>query len=201
MRLMLVLVCVLGCLSCNRQRAHKLDLPPVMLWAWERPENLGFIDPRVAGVAVLEATAVIAANGSVQLRMRTQPLTLPTDAAVLAVVRIESPPVHAAIDAAQLLSGLLAIARLPGLRGIQIDFDARSSEREFYRTLLRSLAQHTSLPVSVTALASWCAGDRWLQDEPVVEVVPDVFPDGRRRVAGYAGEECCVPRVNRIVYR
>ncbi len=33
-------------------------------------------------------------------------------------------------------------------------------------------------PLSMTALASWCAGDIWLADMPVVEAVPMVFEMG-----------------------
>src|SRR2546430_8843063 len=49
-------------------------------------------------------------------------------------------------------------ALLPGVRALQIDFDAASSEQEFYRALLlevRRLMPH-SMPLSITALASWC---------------------------------------------
>jgi hypothetical protein len=38
---------------------------------------------------------------------------------------------------------------------------------------------HSSKPVSVTALASWCDGDRWLDGEPVAEAVPMFFRLGR----------------------
>jgi hypothetical protein len=60
---------------------------------------------------------------------------------------------------------------------VQIDFDATVSERNFYRELLkevrRQLPAHTGL--SITALASWCAGDDWLRDLPVDEAVPMLF--------------------------
>ena len=34
--------------------------PHVFLWAWERPENLEFLDPHAAGVAFLRAPCVCA---------------------------------------------------------------------------------------------------------------------------------------------
>lgn len=37
----------------------------------------------------------------------------------------------------------------------------------------------TDKPISITALVSWCAGDRWLDHEPVVEAVPMLFRMGR----------------------
>jgi hypothetical protein len=150
----------------------------VVLWAWERPEHLDFLNPRSAGIAFLAGTVVIAKNGSLGLRLRTQNLTLPPQAAVLPVVRIESPPFHAPVQTPQLVFELARIANLPGVRGVQIDFDARNSEKPFYRTLLASLRARTSKPISITALASWCDGDRWLDRESVVEAVPMFFRMG-----------------------
>ena len=34
------------------------------------------------------------------------------------------------------------------------------------------------MPLSITALASWCAGDNWLSDLPVDEAVPMLFRMG-----------------------
>ena len=66
---------------------------------------------------------------------------------------------------------------------VQVDFDATVSERAFYRELLlqvrRKLPQTTGL--SITALASWCKGDNWLEDLPVDEAVPMLFRMGVER--------------------
>jgi hypothetical protein len=62
-----------------------------------------------------------------------------------------------------------------------VDFDVPSSQRAAHRALLaearRALGAGTWL--SVTALASWCVGDPWLDGEPVDEVVPMAFTMGR----------------------
>jgi hypothetical protein len=60
---------------------------------------------------------------------------------------------------------------------VQIDFDATVSERNFYRSLLKEVRQQlpTSTSLSITALASWCAGDDWLTDLPIDEAVPMLF--------------------------
>jgi len=57
---------------------------------------------------------------------------------------------------------------------VQIDFDARRSQRRFYVRLLRDLRRRMppSLPLSITALASWCAYDDWLSGLPI-ELRPD----------------------------
>ena len=63
---------------------------------------------------------------------------------------------------------------------LQIDFDAATSERDFYRSLLQDLRRQLpdKVPLSMTALASFCAGDRWLRDLPVDEAVPMIFRMG-----------------------
>jgi hypothetical protein len=156
-------------------QARSFELPGVVLWAWERPEDLRFLDPERAGVAFLAATASILPDGNVWFHPRTQRLALPRGAAVLAVVRIEPALRHARIQAQALLRGLAGIASLPDVRGLQIDFDARRSERGFYRSLLESIPSQMHKPVGITALASWCVGDRWLDREPIVEAVPMFF--------------------------
>lgn len=66
------------------------------------------------------------------------------------------------------------------LEALQIDFDARASERGFYRKLL--VALRDELPagcfLSMTALASWCLYDTWIADLPVDEAVPMMFRMG-----------------------
>jgi hypothetical protein len=169
--------------ACSNRgiNVHKpcLDLPAVVLWAWERPEDLRFVDPRQTGVAFLAATAVIKRNGTTWFQPRTQRILLPANLALLAVIRIESPFQHEAVQPEPLLAGLRQIALLTNVRAVQIDFDARGSERSFYKALLKEVRAQTTKPVSVTALASWCAGDRWLEREPIAEAVPMFFRMGR----------------------
>jgi len=63
---------------------------------------------------------------------------------------------------------------------LQIDFDARQSQREFYRKLLTEIRSRLprEMPLSITALASWCAYDDWIGDLPVDEAVPMYFRMG-----------------------
>jgi uncharacterized protein DUF3142 len=155
------------------------EFPRIMLWAWERPEKLDFIDPREAGVAFLART--ISVRGRVvAVRPRLQPLVVAPGTALMAVVRIESRDpdpsrcvevVHAILDATQ----------LPGVRALQIDYDATASERDFYRAVLGDLRRVLpgSMPLSITALASWCQHDGWIAGLPVAEAVPMLFRMGR----------------------
>ena len=171
-------ICLAACGSIFSHRP-RFDLPNVVLWAWERPEDLRFIDPQKAGIAFLAATAEIRPDGSIVFRPRTQRLQLPEGAAAIAVVRIESPEQHAVPRAEPVLYGLKQIAATPNVRGLQIDYDARLSERAFYKTVLQALRSVTLKPVGITALVSWCSGDRWLDGEPIGEAVPMFFRMGR----------------------
>src|SRR5215203_1555191 len=69
---------------------------------------------------------------------------------------------------------------LPNVRAIQIDFDAVSSERNFYRAVVNQLKKEMppETPLTMTSLASWCTGDAWFNDLPVDEAVPMAFQMG-----------------------
>jgi hypothetical protein len=62
---------------------------------------------------------------------------------------------------------------------LQVDFDATVSERAFYRALLVDLRKDVDDRLSITALASWCLGDRWMSGLPIDEAVPMLFRMGR----------------------
>ena len=160
----------------------------VVLWAWERPVDLRFIDPRETGVAFLARTIHLRGNEAV-VRPRLQPLDLPEGTKVIAVARVESDqrtkPDLSTQQTEELAATIAEMARLPNVSSIQIDFDATRSERTFYHDLI--LAVRTRLPASValsiTALASWCSDDDWISDLPIDEAVPMLFrmgPDGRQ---------------------
>jgi hypothetical protein len=68
---------------------------------------------------------------------------------------------------------------------VQIDFDATRSQRVAYQQLLRQVRSRLpkGLRLSVTALASWCNDDPWIDPQSVDEIVPMLFrmgPDARR---------------------
>ncbi len=195
---LIVAMCGLSLLApayAARERPSLMALPRLMLWAWERPVDLRGLDADV-GVAFLAQTITIAGD-QVDRAPRRQPLRVSPAARLLAVTRIETSPSHTLdVSASHLNEIVLAIVRtvhLPGVRGVQIDFDARRSERAFYGELLRRLrlTLEPATPLSITALASWCADDDWLEELPIDEAVPMLFRMGpmaqRLRAAGAAG--------------
>ena len=84
------------------------------------------------------------------------------------------PPVDEAATA------IAAAGDIPGVRALQVDFDATLSQRPFYRALLSKLRQRIAptMPLSMTALTSWCQSDSWISGLPVVEAVPMLFRMG-----------------------
>ena len=157
--------------------------PRLILWAWERPELLDFIDPHQVGVAFLARTLFLRSD-RVVVRPRFQPLRVPPGTALTAVVRIQSekadPPTLSPAQGATAVAAMIQVTRLPGVTGLQIDFDALASERAFYRALLSDLHRQLQPPtaLSMTALASWCMFDDWITGLPVAEAVPMLFQMG-----------------------
>jgi hypothetical protein len=213
-----------------------MRLPHVMLWAWERPEDLRAISSRKMGVAFLARTVELrslplrgefakkgtpgetwfgrdaAASPGVTLKPRMQPLRVGKEAVLMAVVRLETTndlwhrPIDSKSDAADasamtlysdvqretVVNMIVAAARLPQVKALQIDFDAARSEQLFYASLLKNVRAELpeGMPLSITALASWCISDPWLDGLPpgtIDEAVPMLFrmgPDGLE-VASY----------------
>ena len=172
-----------------RAAGRMARLPRVTLWAWERREDLRGIDVSRVAVAVLDRTVTIGLT--VGSEPRRNPVVLPEGVTQIGVVRIEAGR-DAVLNAANrdaAVAAILMTAREPGrnrqIAALQIDFDATRSQRAFYRSLLEELRGRmpAGLPLSVTALASWCSRDRWLGETPIDEAVPMMFrmePDRRR---------------------
>ena len=157
--------------------------PPIVLWAWERPEVLDFIDPKAVGVAFLARTLHLS-GPDVIVRPRLQPFSVPYATKVMAVVRLASdrlrPPELSPQQLQRATTAIAEVSDIHGIQALQIDFDAGVSERGFYREVLQKLRRQlpASMPLSITALASWCIYDDWLTGLPVDEVVPMVFRMG-----------------------
>jgi len=187
---MVVALLFISLASCKsrtpaRNRLDENHFPRVILWAWERPEDLKQIDTNRFAVAFLAQTLVLKGD-EVMLDPRHQPLDVSPETKLIAVTRIESQKQtgqRAALSEAQKQKAISLVLRTRELRNVsalQIDFDAATSEREFYRGLLRELRAKLpdNIPLSMTALASFCVGDRWLDDLPVDEAVPMIFRMG-----------------------
>ncbi len=183
-------------------------LPDVVLWAWERPENLSFIDPQKVAVALL-AQSIELSGDRVSVYPRLQPLAIPDGTKLIAVARLTTSsretPILSGQQMETTVENILSTDRVRGVCGIQIDFDAKKSDRTFYRVLLDTLRSRLpdSISLSITALASWCISDTWIADLPVDDAVPMLFrlgPD-RLQVLQYlkAGNDFTIPLCRRSI--
>jgi hypothetical protein len=149
-----------------------------MLWAWDRSDDLRFIDPHHTGVAFLAATIRVE-SGEVRIQRRRHPLRVPANTRLLAVAHFaaDRPAAGALPQAAE---AILEQASLPGVAGVQLDFDATPSQRGFYRGLVERVRRDlpSGRTFSATALVSWCQFDRWMGGLPLDEVVPMAFSMG-----------------------
>src|ERR1019366_318421 len=134
------------------------------------------------GVAYLASTLYLNRD-RVAARPRQQPLIVPPNSVVIAVVRIETDwrcaPTMASHQRAETARAIASVARFSPA-AIQIDFDARRSQRAFYRDLLGDVCSRlpASMPLTITALASWCLYDNWIAYLPIDEAVPMLYRMG-----------------------
>jgi hypothetical protein len=153
--------------------------PALVVWAWERPEDLRFVGDE-AEIA-LQTGFIVVAGDRLEARGRRFPLHAGR-APSTAVVHVEidhgrplrwTPALRAQLSAAVLHYA----AAMPGARRVQVDFEVRASERRILLDVLgdvrRGLPRGTLL--SMTALASWCDTESWLEHAPVDEIVPMLF--------------------------
>jgi uncharacterized protein DUF3142 len=156
--------------------------PRVTLWAWESRQDLRNVSTEQYAIAYLDRTVFIA--DQIETVPRRQPLLIPQDARVIAVVRIEAPQARAKLDAPELAekvaNQIVEASRRKQVSALQIDFDATRSQRSFYRKVIEETRRRmpAKMPLSITALASWCSRPSWLEGLPVDEAVPMLFRMG-----------------------
>ncbi|HLM00180.1 MAG TPA: hypothetical protein VK400_03930, partial [Pyrinomonadaceae bacterium] len=187
--MLILLLC--GCLfpACRLGSGNQVkinnEMPGTILWAWERGEDLRFLDTRRFGVAFLAQTLVLERD-EIVFRPRRQPLELAPNTYAIAVTRIETNkeknkrPALSDKQKNKIISLIKRTMDLPDVRAVQIDFDVMASERNFYKSLARDLRKNLpeNTPLTITALASWCVGDPWFNEMPVDEAVPMAFRMG-----------------------
>lgn len=161
------------------QHAALGKLPRQIVWAWLRPEDLRWL-PVDVGVAYV-ASSIMLRNDYVNIRPRMHPLLVKPETALVPVVHVDAswrhPPGLSASQQNAIVSELVNAAQLGNRKVVQLDFEVRRSQRAFLASVVRAarlqLPEDTAL--SVTALASWCAGDHWLDALPADEIVPMAF--------------------------
>jgi hypothetical protein len=198
----LVLACAVLTAATPACAASKL-----VLWAWERPEDLRFAGP---DVEVAAQTGFVSLRGAgVWSRGRRFPLRAPPGQPTTAVVHVQieghGPLAWSPDQRRAAARAVLTYARQPWARRVQIDFEVRRSQHQVLLDLLSDVRAGLprGVPLSMTALASWCETEDWLSAAPVDEVVPMLFrmgPQGQRIVARLAdGRDFANPKCRTAV--
>jgi hypothetical protein len=157
----------------------------IVIWAWERPENLEFLKNEKNVKVAFYAGQINYYEKDMETRYRYQPLAIDSNTEKIAVVRIENHYSDNFNLTNEFLEKTVAFVinkcNYKEITTCQIDFDARSSEREFYKRLLTKIKKQLpySKKLSITALVSWCNKDSWLDSLPIDEAVPMFFEMGR----------------------
>lgn len=185
----IILASILLTLSCTAPKKQNIA-PNTVIWAWERPEDLRFLDPNRHAVAFLAQTLILEGPGDdVIFQPRRQPIQFTPGTHLIAVTRIETSrdseknPGLSEVQRKSIVQYLKKSIELPNVKGVQIDFDAVESEREFYQQLITETrtAIEPNISLTITALTSWCLGDKWLEGLSVDDAVPMLFDIGPGR--------------------
>lgn len=157
-------------------------LPPLMLWAWQAPQDLRGLDATKIGVATYIGTITITGN-NVTTQANQARMLIPNNLYRMAVIHISvSPFMKPALDQNTIIkvsNDILLLYRNTNMPALQLDFSATNSQRNFYAEVIRNVHQQIdpNTYFSITALASWCVGDRWIKEQhlPIDLVVPMYF--------------------------
>lgn len=125
------------------------------------------------------------AGDKVLVRPGARPRALARATRVIPVVHVEidplNPPAGLRPAEATIVDALQAAARATTSGWVQLDLEARPSQRADYRALVTHVRAvlPQDIKLSVTALAWWCRSGAWLDGLPADEVVPMFFRMGR----------------------
>lgn len=162
-------------------------LPPpdpahdAIAWLWKDASIPAFSR---ATVAVVDRHIWLVGD-KVLVRPGARPRALARGTRVIPVVHVEIDPLHPPAGLRQaapsVLDAMRSAARATTSGWVQLDLEARPSQRIDYRALVRSIRGELprDVKLSVTALAWWCRSGAWLDGLAADEVVPMFFRMGR----------------------
>ena len=154
-------------------------LPSKILWAWQRPEDLRNL-PNHIGVAYV-ATSIVLEGQTISITPRRHAMLVAPTSPRVPVVHIDAstaaPPALNASQRDAIVAALLNAVEFSNTKVVQLDFEVRRSQRQFLTDVVTAARKQlpADVALSMTALASWCAGDYWLSHMPADEVVPMAF--------------------------
>jgi hypothetical protein len=187
MKTILVLVVVLaavlfvtlrGIEMHNKENLYKNG---ISVWAWDRQENLMFLENSKIPVSKVYYFAYgIEVNYDAETKTRSDYLFVPDTIPAVPVIRIDTKPVsdyakelgetsqlEGHID--DIASEIVFICNTSKTKECQVDYEPVESEIPAYIKLLENTQQHldTDVHLGITALVSWCTPKSWLETAPV----------------------------------
>jgi hypothetical protein len=152
----------------------------IYLYAWERPEDFSFLKDQSGVGIVFYAGDIVIKDNKIDTILRRNSLKIPDGLKSIPLIRIDS------FDSPDVLNKnkdnitKFIIQICGSFRECQIDFEARTSEYDFYINLMDGV--HTALPntkISATALASWCSSPSFIDNLSANIVVPMLYRMGK----------------------
>ncbi len=176
--------------EAQSSRSAIQSLPARMLWLWDRPQQSLSLPSDAQTGAAVQVQSFWLTGDQVRITPRRNPLHLPAKVAVVPVFHFDVDPNQPFAGTTKqrqsIVAAIVTWNQHKASTVIQIDFEAKPSARAFLLALLLDLraALPAATQISMTALASWCFGDRWManlsaNELPVDEIVPMYFRMGR----------------------
>jgi hypothetical protein len=150
-------------------------------WLWDEAR----LPPWSTHEAAVLQRHILLTGDSQLTRPRMRWPVMPAATEITPVLHVEvstvNPPVDIEASRAMIVGALLDAAAVSSSGWVQLDMEARPSQRDFYRSLVRQLRNElpSRIKLSVTALAWWCRSPAWLDGLAADEVVPMFFRMGR----------------------
>lgn len=150
-------------------------------WLWDEAE----LPAWSAQEAAVLHRHVLLSGAAIRTRPRMRQPALAAGTRVTPVLHVEVSSVHPPEDiegSRALIVGAALDAAADSSSGwVQLDMEAKPSQRQFYHSLVRQIraALPPRMRLSVTALTWWCRSPAWLDNLDADEVVPMFFRMGR----------------------
>lgn len=149
-------------------------------WAWDEAQVPDWSMRHVAVVV----RHILLRDQAVLQRPRTSSPKIAATTLVTPVVHVEISSVHPPVDITQsrplIVKAMRQAAHMSTSGWVQLDMEARPSQRDYYKELVREIRSvlPAEVKLSVTALAWWCRSDQWFNDLAADEIVPMFFRMG-----------------------
>lgn len=153
-------------------------------WLWDQAQLPAWSEQHAA---LLDRHILLSADTIRTRAGRHLSLAAPTRVTPVLHVEVSTvhPPSNIEASRAAIVAAMLQAAAHSTSGRVQLDMEAKPSQRVFYRALVRDVraALPPRIALSVTALGWWCRSPAWLDGLAADEVVPMFFRMGKDSAA------------------